>query len=337
MRRPSVHAARRWGLGIFCVVWALCSGGDVKAQFAGEARARVEQLLSEGIQRREAGRDDEALELFRQAAGLEPDNARVLAHLGATFQALGRWVSANTYMAQALAHANDPYIQRHRAQLDEALSTIGDHLGYLEVYGAPLGAEALLNGQIVAALPMASPVPVTVGSYLLEVRFEGHYTLGRPISIAKRSLTREEVQLLPHRVPGTAALAASGADPVAPTAPAAPLAASAGSGWLPWGLAGASGAALITSFVAWRVRESYADHWNDDARCLGGGMSREERCGAELRRGQRAEDIAWLSGAGAGLLAAGAILSAVLATPTEETRVSGCAPGLAGGVCFGVF
>jgi len=303
-------------------------------------------LLRQGMQRREAGRDSEALELYRQAVELQPENARALAHLGVTYQALGRWVPAQNYLKQALAHTEDPYIQRHEGELTDALGVVSGKLGQLEVYGGPPGAEVLLNGQPVAKLPMSEPLQVTVGSYLLEIQAPGHYTLGRPINVQPRQLTREEVGLAPHRAGGSRAQGgqAPSTEPVPPDvlrsddSVAAAEAASGAPRWLPWVLGGGAVVSGAGSLVAWQLREKYAARWNDDEACLGVGISRAERCGGELDKGERAETVAWITGGAAGLLAAGAVLSLFWMEPAEErVGLSGCAPGLGGAVCFGRF
>lgn len=298
-----------------------------------DTRNRVDELLARGIKSREAGHDTEALEVFRQASALDPANPRVLAHLGATYHALGRWVSAYTYLSQALAQKDDPYIQRHRSELEEALSTVGERIGFLEVYGAPDGAEALINGQLVATLPMAGPIPVIVGSYLLEVRFKGHYTLGRPITVSQRVLTREEVELAPHR----AGPAPADGTPARQTGVDAGVS-SGGANWVPWVLGGLSAAATATSLIAWQRREYYADRWNDDEACLGVGVTREERCGAERSHGETAETVLWVSGVAAGVFAAGAVLTAIWSSDDEPEQVGfRCLPGLGGASCSGTF
>ncbi|HWO12640.1 MAG TPA: tetratricopeptide repeat protein, partial [Polyangiaceae bacterium] len=305
------------------------------APAAPAAQSPVDELVASAIQSRGAGRDAAALELYRRANALDPDNARVLAHLGATYQALGRWVLAHTYLSRALEHRDDAYIQRHRAELEEALGIVGEHIGFLEVYGAPDGAEALINGQIVATLPMTGPIPVIVGSYLLEIRFKGHYTLGRPITVAQRGLTREEVQLTPLAAGGPAA--SEPAQPAPGSAAREPHVSSGGPSWVPWTLGGLSAAAAVTSVIAYSRREYYADRWNDDA-CLGGGVSREENCGGDYDRGKQAETVMWVSGVAAGVFAAGAVITAIVFSDDEPEQVGfRCAPGLGGASCSGSF
>jgi tetratricopeptide repeat protein len=339
------NAPRVGGLCVLLVVTSLPMGTPAFAEEAGDsaaadAAARVEQLIARGIQSRDAGQDAEALELFRRANALRPENPRVLAHLGATYHALGRWVSAHVYLTQALQNRDDPYIQRHRAELEDALATVGDHIGFLEIYGAPEGAEALLNGQLTATLPMTAPVPITVGSYVLEVRLAGHYTLGRPITIAKRVLTREEVELAPHAtaptaVASTAQLAATPGEPLERDEATS----GGGSNWWPWALGGVSVAAAATSIVAWEQRNHYAKRWNDDEACLGVGVSRQERCGDERERGQRAETVMWVSGVASGLFAGGAVLAVILSPSKKQEPDAAvqCVPALGGAACFGTF
>jgi hypothetical protein len=317
----------------------------VLAEPTADLQTRVEQLIQLGMQRRQAGLDADALESYRQAAALEPDNARVLAHIGVTYQALGRWVSALAYLMQALARSEEPYIRSHQSELREALDIVEGHLGRLEVYGGPPGAETSVNGQLVGRLPMAAPVPITAGSYLLEVRAAGHYGLSRPISVVPRSLTREEVQLTPQRAE-TLELSPSGDPKGLASGGVGVDAGSSAPLWLPWVLGGSSAVAFATTIVAWRAREHYVGRWNDDDHCLAIiGVRREERCGGDFDRGKRAETVAWVSGAAAGALAAGAVISALLVAVPEEAVAgsgsgaasSGCVPTLSGAACFGTF
>jgi hypothetical protein len=191
---------------------------------------------------------------------------------------------------------------------------------------------------------MAEPLPVTVGSYLLEVQAPGHYTLGRPINVQPRLLTREEVGLAPHRAGGARGQTEQGPESERMTgspAVAASVSADRAGGaprWLPWALGGGALASATGALIAWQLREKYADRWNDDQACLGVGISREERCGPERDKGKRAETLLWISGGAAGLLAAGAVLAVIWAEPrAEQVGLSGCAPGLGGALCFGRF
>src|SRR6185436_12687959 len=129
MNRHTWGASCQRALARLLVSSCLLGGAPAFAQSAEDARARAEQLLREGMQRREEGRDADALQLYRQALELQPENARALAHLGVTYQALGRWVPAQKYLREALSRTQDAYIARHQSELTNALSVVAGHLG----------------------------------------------------------------------------------------------------------------------------------------------------------------------------------------------------------------
>ena len=324
--------------------------------------ARLETLLAEGIELRRANRDSEALVLFRQAAKLAPGSAEVAAHLGSTYQALGEWLSADTYLSEALRQRQDPFVVRHQVALERALAVVGDHIGSIEVEGGPAGADVFLDGRLVGNLPMSVPVRATVGSYLMEVKLRGHYGVTRPVSIVAQRLVRENVQLVAHSpVEATQSSVQNAALPREPQGfvgqtdvlPVEQDSEASGSGWVPWVLGGLAAGAAVTSGVAWWVRERSARRYNDDSNCLAVGMTRDELCGDEREKGERAQTVAIVSGAAAVVLGTAAYLSAVLqpSGSPQQTRAgfSGCdvslAPGsagasragFAGATCFGSF
>src|SRR5436305_2127194 len=104
----------------------------------------VEALLKKGIELRRNGRDREALAEFQRAAQISR-TARATAQIALAEQALGLWVEAESDIKDALASAQDPWIAKNRAVLEGALRTIRNHVGTLEIWGAPEGAEVLLE------------------------------------------------------------------------------------------------------------------------------------------------------------------------------------------------
>lgn len=307
-----------------------------KALVPGSDEARAEELLERGVELRRTDQDAEALVVFRKALELAPHSSRAQAHLGTTYQAIGRWVLADEFLGKALAHTSDPYVNRHRRALEQAREFVQDHLGMLEISGGPAGAEVLLNGQLVGTLPMTKPVPVPVGAYQMEVALSGHYGVSLPVRISRRALTRELVELLPlsTRVRAAAAPAAGAGHSVG-------LEPSAGVGWLPWTLAGAGVVAAGFSTVALIQRERHAERWNDDAQCLDvAGETRRSSCGSERTLGLRWQTAAIASGGAALALGAAAIWVALAGgdEPAEEqVGLYACAPGAAMLSCAGRF
>lgn len=292
-----------------------------------------------GIALRGEAKDAEALKLFEAAAEIDPGSVRVQVHLATAHQALGNWLLADEYLASALRQEEHPYIIRHRESLNAARRVIHSNIGRLEVEGQPAGAEVRLNGRLVGRLPLAEPVRATVGSYVLDVRLEGHYPSQRPIVLSGGALLREAVQLEPLPSEQGAASAsgqlrgysASGQDPRLEEAPSRR--------WLTWALVGASGAAAASSLGAFIFREIHAARWNDNSRCLEVERTRAEVCGGERDKVSTAEDVALVGGVLTGLFAAGAFVNAVAfdAGTPNQAGLDGCAVSWGGALCFGSF
>lgn len=338
---------RHWSsVALFSLLVSFGELAHAQSQTPSANAAQVEDLLARGIELRRTGKDSEALVLFRQAADLDPDSARAQAHLGVTNQALGRWLSAETYLRDALGHTGDPYIERHRAALEKAHEMVKDHLGTLAVDGGPAGADVSLNGRSIGRLPLAAQ-PVAVGSYLLEVSLPGHYSVSRPVIIARRALTREGVELVPHGKGEQAAAASGGGLGVSaglggqPTSPGQDTFEKTFPSWVPWTLGGASAASAAVATIFWVKRNEHADRWNDDDQCLNVlGRSRESLCGDERDKGEQAQTIA-IIGAGASVaFAAGAIWTALAGEAKREPASAGleaCTISPTGVGCFGRF
>jgi hypothetical protein len=316
---------------MFCI--ALSAGAE--AQSVRAENPEADTFVAEGIQLRAQGRDDEALRAFQKAAALDPDSVRVQIHLATVYQALGNWLLADEYLSKALARQNHPYVNRHRQTLEAAKRVIDSNVGQLEVDGEPAGAEVRLNGRLVGTLPLAAPIKSTIGSYQLEVRRDGHYSIQRPIVITGGALVRESIRLepLPAGPPDRGATEPRGNMPDGMD--------EGHSSWLTWSLVGAAGVAGATSIGALVFRERYASRWNDNSRCLVGDRTRVEVCGDERDKANTAGTVALVSGVLAGVFATGAALSGVgvfdSGASPGEAGLRACHVGLAGASCFGTF
>lgn len=153
--------------------------------------------VRDGVALRRAGRDAEALTLFRAVVERCPQ-PRVRVQLAWAEQAVGRWVDAERDLRAALATRDDPWVEQRRARLEQDLLRIREHLGQLQVTGGVAGAEVLLDGAVVATLPMTEPVPAVVGAARVELRREGYYPVRRDVTITAGVVAREEVQMRPE-------------------------------------------------------------------------------------------------------------------------------------------
>jgi len=155
-------------------------------------------LLQRGNDLRRTGRDEEALKLFKQADAQHP-SPRGRAQIALAEQALGRWVASERDLSLALASPDDPWIEKNRATLEEALTAVRGHLARIVVLGSPAGAEVSINGERVGRLPLPSPISVVAGRVLVIVEAEGHVPVSREVDARVGELVRETVDLPPTR------------------------------------------------------------------------------------------------------------------------------------------
>lgn len=306
----------------------------------------VDALVQEGVSLRQAGHDDEAVEVFARAVTVRREG-RTLAQLSQAEQALGRWVDADAHLREALTYRDEPWIVRHREALESALAVIDGRVGALMVRGGPVGATVHVDGRRVATLPMDAPTRVRAGRVAVEIAAPGHVAVQRSVEVEPRATAREEVWLVRARrdaaVPAVTPTARA-----APQAPLRPTPEDDASGrevqrTLAWvSLIGAGlGLGLGTTGVI--LRERAVTRFNADARCsitdaavLGGpGCEREY---------VNATDMGFL--AVGGFVATGilGVSSAVLflTLPREGVRARrglriGCAPALGGASCAAAF
>jgi len=187
---------------------------------ASVARAEdAEAIILKGLQLRTEGRDREALAEFQRAAALK-ETPRGTAQIGLAEQALGLWVDAEDHLKHAVEQDGDPWIQKNRRVLEDALSEVKSHLGTVEIWGTPEGAEVLLGGKPIGKLPNAR-TRVPAADIQLLVRLGGYVDVSRVLQVPKRGHVREHVELvpLPTEPARPVAAAAEPAPPAHATAP----------------------------------------------------------------------------------------------------------------------
>lgn len=155
----------------------------------------VDALVREGVSLRRQQRDAEALGAFERAWEAR-SSPMVRAQIALAEQALGRWRAADAHLREAL-DANDPWIDRNRAMLTDALRAIDERLGTIEVIGPPEGATLAIDGEDVATFPLRSPVRWASGTASVSVRCDGHRTVERQVTFEPGVLLRESITLRP--------------------------------------------------------------------------------------------------------------------------------------------
>lgn len=290
------------------------------------------QLIEEGLNLRERGQDQRALQLFQEAYRKTP-TAQALAQIALAEQALGRWVDAQLHLSEAL-QSKEAWIAQRSAPLNRALQAIRDRLARVEVLGAPAGAKVLINGKQIGTLPLSAPIYVTAGSTLIELRAQGHRSSNRTIELKAGAFGRETIELLPLPKPSPPPAVVNKPNPKqrvdprpaesspALTANVQPAQKSSLDLWA-WAAAAGALGGVIGGVVGVVVRAGHINNYNDDALCLVNGLTRDENCGGRLDSANAAQ-----AGAIGGFAAAGAfaIASGLLFYFDSKAQVA-LAPG----------
>jgi hypothetical protein len=176
------------------VIAALLVSVPVAARAAGGDD--VDALVNHGVELRKAGKDREALTEFQRAAQTSR-TPRVVAQIALAEMALGTWVDAEEHLLEALAHPDDPWIKKNLGALEKARSTADTHLGSLDIWGTPAGAEVAVDGRVAGVFPLAKPIRLAAGTVTVTVRAAGYFTATRTLQVEAADLVREHVDLSP--------------------------------------------------------------------------------------------------------------------------------------------
>jgi len=309
-----------------------------------------EALIQQGVDLRRQKKDEAALKLFEQAYALQA-GPKAAAQIGLAQQALGRWVKADKHLREALSATRDPWINKNRAALQEDAEAVARHVGHLEVSGSPVGAEVVVDGELVGRLPLPDTVAVNAGTVAVEVRAPGYLSILRGASIAGGDLARENIQLqrlTPASLSASAGREAGHADSggktesetgatagTASSAASLPAAGSPEPGGtrraLTYGAAGLAGAAVIFGVVEQLSWQKKVQSFNDNAACNAMLAARGAAgCQSTYDAGQSAKRLALVGyGLGAGFAVTAAILFLTAPEPGGHDGASAmaCAVG----------
>lgn len=327
MRHSGVWTIRPAILVCFLAVASAAAAGP---------KEKAEELVRQGLDLRRRGDDLRALPLFQEAHRLSP-TPRSAVQLGTVEQALGRWADAEEHIGEGLRSADDPWIRKNRAVIDEAMRSVKLHIASVEVTGDPAGAEVLVNGKKVGPLPLPGPIRVSAGSVDVEVNAPGYRRGFRTVNLPPggyqtvviRLEKIEEAAPPPPPPPGPG----PGPGPTPPPPPAP---------WQRWAAIGAFGGAVVAAGVGTYEILKFNDGVHSFNRSCGdtpqGPVSKttgapDAGCAQQQSDYRNAKTVAIVGYSVAGVLAAGGLvlmLTAPDAPPSAEPKVSwACAPTLA--------
>lgn len=282
-----------------------------------------------------SGRHEDALEIFRALLQRCP-SPRTLARLALTEAALGRWVSADQHLREAL-RAEHPWVTARRRELNIEAARILEHLGQLLISGDGPAGEVFLDDQPVGAWPMTEALRVPAGRVRVRIESSGFTPVERVVDIRAGILSREEVVL--HR----SAPLAPPSQPPAVTSPLAPLRSPApttvrterGGAWRPlaWSTLGVGVAALTASAVLFATRGAAIDSLDEEG--CAAVTAPVTRCDALADQADERGLIGAVTLAvGGALLAVSASAFVVSSQGRSQPRARWvCAPSLASAAC----
>jgi hypothetical protein len=168
--------------------------------------AQADELIAQGFKLRVQGKKVEALELFLRAHALAP-SAKTLGQIGSAEAALGRWVDADGHLEEALSRHDSPWIElpENRKIIEQTLADVRQHVGVLR-FGGPAGAEVSINGRVVGALPLPSPVRVTAGTVAISATAKGFQPFREELAIQGGSDQTLSLPLVPEPLPSPAVM-----------------------------------------------------------------------------------------------------------------------------------
>lgn len=306
--------ARRGALITCLMLWPWVAGAQPKDE-------TYSKLIASAIAEYDAGRMAEARALFLRAHQLQP-SARTLRGLGLVEFDLRHYAEATRLLGLALEDKRLPLTDQLKKETSSMIQQANMFVGRYRLVRSPSDASVSVDGTPVPA-PVGPEVVLDVGEHTLVVEAPGYRRSERRIDVKGGEQDELRFQLVATELPPPPA--AEGPDNVfgveAPAKPVnqpqpaheeSPFARRATWGWVTLGLTVAAAAGTV---VAWRVGESAADRWNDDARCLANGKTREQNCASEQHTAKVART--WTS---VGLISAGvfAVATTVLLWPVES-------------------
>lgn len=179
---------------VACLAGGLVSAGSAWAAGDGGDPAKAEELIRQANDLRRRNHDGQALPLYRKAYELAR-SARTAGQLGLAEMALGYWVAAESHLDEGLTEAHNPWVEKNRPVLENALRAAQTHVAELRVEGKPDGAEVLVNGSVVGTLPLQHPLRLSEGRVNLEVRAPGRRSMTTIVTLAGRASERINVAL----------------------------------------------------------------------------------------------------------------------------------------------
>jgi len=228
--------------------WGRAAGAAGDSGVSGVLASR-ESWIRKGVELRRTGANEEALAAFLQAHRIRP-NGRTMGQIGLAHQSLREWIKAAECLDEALA-SHEPWIEKNREPLEEALGAVKKHIGWLGIRGLD-GSRAWLNETPIGTLPLKE-LRVEEGTYVVKVEHEEAASWSQTVAVTGGKVAEAVAPLEEAAAVRFVATQGVGVDVASPRPETAPLLRTLGAG-----IVGASLAVAVTGTVVWVQQESGA-------------------------------------------------------------------------------
>ena len=190
------------------IVTAIILLSAAHAALAGDDKA-ADAMIAKGLELRREGRGLDALEMFQKAHTIAP-SPRTFGQLGLAETAVEHWADAEEHLIASLAAAQDPWVHKNHAGLQQALTLVGQHIGQIALTG-PSGAAVIISGKSAGPLPLAKAIRVNAGSALVTATSPGfkQFEMSVPVEAGKETQLKIVLEPIPLSSPPVPAVAAT--------------------------------------------------------------------------------------------------------------------------------
>ncbi len=202
-KKAAEHYARACnpGGGEGCAGLAmLCRKGVVSAceRLDGEVRDEplpADSFYAKAAMLRRKGDDVAAAQVLEDAIR-ESSSPRLQAELGLAYQGSGKFVGAERLLSEALATANDSWVEAHRSGLERVLTHAKSQLGWIVLACTSDGEEGHVVG---ATLGCDRAFRIVVGEHAVEVRAPNRLSAMVTATVVQGARAVVKADLEPHR------------------------------------------------------------------------------------------------------------------------------------------
>jgi hypothetical protein len=184
--------------GLLVVTWLASSAPVLAARPA--SKEEPETLLRQGIELRRRGDDQRAHGYFKRAYEISR-TPRTAAQLGLSDQAVGQFFEAEPLLSEALSSVDDPWVQEHKAILENSRKTVRQHLGMLTIVGAPDGTLVQIGEHAAIPVPQDGAIWVAPGESNLRFEAPERRAVTKTVTVAAGDKARVEIELVANAPP----------------------------------------------------------------------------------------------------------------------------------------